>query len=277
MAKTPVRADAPTDGEDRVYHLRLRKGEIPPYVVLTNDPANTAVIAKEWTDSRELAYNREYRTFSGSYQGTPLATTSSGIGCQSSELVINELLKVGATTCVKVGNVSSIDPAISLGDLIIPMACMRKGGTADMYVDPEYPAFPDITVEKALMMACDKLGYKYTLGINYSVSSFYIGQGRPWAADGSGYWPSWANRLIEDLQGARICSIDTDTAGQFIVSFLHEVKMGAILSVNNDRLKDTWGDNGGFRKATLVACEALKIMTSWDAKAETGKNAAEAK
>ena len=30
MANKNVRADAPTDGEDRVYHLRLRKGEIPP-------------------------------------------------------------------------------------------------------------------------------------------------------------------------------------------------------------------------------------------------------
>jgi uridine phosphorylase len=146
------------------------------------------------------------------------------------------------------------------------MASMRKGGTADLYVQPEYPAFPDIVVEKALMKACDKLKFKYVLGVNYSVSSFYIGQGRPMTEDGSGYWPSWANQIIEDLQTARISTIDMDTAGQFIVSYLHEVRLGAILTINNDRLKDTWGDNGGFEKAALVASEAMKFLTEWDSK-----------
>jgi hypothetical protein len=47
--------------------------------------------------------------------------------------------------------------------------------------------------------------------------------------------------------------------------------MGAILAVNNDRLKDTWGDNGGFRRATLAACEAFKVLSAWDAKASEAK------
>lgn len=264
MAKNPVRADAPTDGEDRVYHLRLRKGEIPPYVLLTGDPANTEKISSYWSDSRQLAYNREYRTFTGAYKGLPLATTSTGIGCQSSELVINELLKVGASTCIKVGTASSIDPNLKLGDLVIPMASMRKGGTADLYVQPEYPAFPDIKVEKALMTACDNLKIKYVLGVNYSTSSFYIGQGRPMNQDGSGYWPSWAEKIIPDLQAAKISTIDMDTAGQFVVSYLHELPLGAILTINNERINDKWGDNGGFEKATLVASEAMRLLNKWD-------------
>ena len=266
MAKSQIRADAPTDGEDRVYHLRLRKGEIPGYVLITGDPAHTAEIASLWSDAKELAYNREYRTFVGSYNGLPLATTSTGIGCQSSELCINELLKVGAHTCIKVGTASSIDPTIGLGDLIIPMACMRKGGAADLYVEPEFPAFPDIVIVKALMKACEALNFKYTLGVNYSVSSFFIGQGRPINEDGSGYWPSWAERIIPDLQSARISSMDMDTAGQFIVSYLHEMRMGAILSVECDRIRNTWGDNDGKEKAALVASEAMKILAAWDAK-----------
>lgn len=266
MADKKVRADAPTDGEDRVYHLRLRKGEIPPYVVITGDPANTEKIASLWSDSKQLAYNREYRTFSGSYDGLPLATTSTGIGCQSAELVINELLKVGGTTLIKVGTVSSIDPNLNLGDLVIPMASMRKGGTADLYVQSDFPAFADIFIVKALMKACHNLNYKYTFALNYSVSSFYIGQGRHLTEDGSGYWPTWANHLIEDLQTARISTIDMDTAGEFIVSYLHEMRIGAILTVNNDRLNDTWGDNGGFEKAARVASEAYKILKEWDSK-----------
>ena len=87
--------------------------------------------------------------------------------------------------------------------------------------------------------------------------------------DGSGYWPSWAERIISDLQQARVSTIDMDTAGQCIVSYLHELRYGALLVVNNDRLKDTWGDNGGFEKAALVASEAMKILADWDSKGLT--------
>ena len=139
------------------------------------------------------------------------------------------------------------------------------------YVEPEFPAFADIKVVKALITACENLGFKYTLGVNYTTSSFYLGQGRPLNGDGTGYWPSWASKIIPDLQAARVSSIDMDTAGQYIVGYLHGLRMGAILSINSNRITDHFGDNGGEEKACLAASEAVRLLAEWDADKNHGE------
>ena len=57
----------------------------------------------------------------------------------------------------------------------------------------------------------------------YSPSSLYIGQGRKLSEQG--YWPSSAQHLIDDLRQARVTNIDTDSAGQFVVGYLHNMRM----------------------------------------------------
>lgn len=80
MANQASNATAPTvDG--KVYHLRLAKGDVPPYVVLPGDQAATEHISAVWQDTKEIAYNREYRTVTGVYEGFDMAMTSTGIGC----------------------------------------------------------------------------------------------------------------------------------------------------------------------------------------------------
>ena len=77
MANQASKATAPTvDG--KVYHLRLAKGDVPPYVVLPGDQAATEHISAVWQDTKEIAYNREYRTVTGVYEGFDMAMTSTG-------------------------------------------------------------------------------------------------------------------------------------------------------------------------------------------------------
>lgn len=257
--------------DDRVYHLCLREGDIPGYVILHNDPDSILKRTGSWDDTEELAYNREYRTIRGIYKGVPLAAVSTGIGCQSCEICINELRRIGAHSCIRVGTAGSIDENIGIGDLIIPAACMRKGGTSVCYVDPEFPAFADLAIVKALMVSCEKLGFRYSLGVAYSASSFYLGQGRALNEDGTGYRPSWLDKLLPDLKSARISCIDMDTAGQFIVGYLQGMRMGAVLAITENRLTNSTGDNGGMDKAFSVAFEAAKLLTEWDAGKETDR------
>lgn len=258
------RASAPTAENDGVYHLQLRKGDVPGYVILPGAPERTVKIAKNWEHAEEVASYREYKTVRGTYKGIPVAATSTGIGCPGAEICIHELNVLGVHTCIRVGTTGCIVPEYDLGDLIIPVACIRKDGTSDTYVEPAFPAFADTRVVNALMEACERLGFSYGLGLTYTVGSFYIGQGRPLREDGSGYWPSWADKIIPDLQSARVTNIDMDTAGQYVVGYLHGMRMGAVLSVISNRVLDRWGDNGGEEKTCLVASEAIKILAERD-------------
>lgn len=265
MTETGSKATAPTVS-GKVYHLRLEKGEISPYVLLPGDQAVTYKISDIWSDVKELAYNREYRTVVGNYSGIPMAMTSTGIGDQPAEICLNELKKVGAHTCIKVGTAEAIREDINLGDIIIPVACMRKGGAVTHYVKPEFPAVPDHYMTRAIIEACEKLGYTYTLGVICSISSYYVGQGRPIDGDENGYFPPENRNLIEKLQNAKVIAIDMETAGELIMGYLHKLRMGAILSVNANRITGEWGDNGGEEKACRIASEAIRILQELDEK-----------
>ncbi|MDR1378547.1 MAG: nucleoside phosphorylase [Synergistaceae bacterium] len=260
MPETANRAAAPQNAHGGVHHLQLKQGDVPGYVLLPGDPERTKIISKNWNDVKEIASNREYKTVAGLYKGVALAATSTGIGGPSSEICIHELSVLGVHTCIRVGTTGCITPKFDLGDLIIPVACVRKDGTSDTYVAPEFPAFADTRVVIALIRACEKLGFRYGLGLNYTTGSFYIGQGRPLGDGGTGYWPSFAEKIIPDLIQARVTSIDMETAAQYVVGYLHGMRMGAVLSVIANRIFDCWGDNGGEEKACLVACEAMKIL-----------------
>lgn len=259
------KASAPKSKNEGVYHLQLKEGDVPGYVILPGAPERTLVIAKDWQNVEEVAFYREYKTVRGKYKDMDIACTSTGIGGPSSEICIHELNVVGVHTCIRVGTTGCIVSDFDLGDLIIPVACVRKDGTSQAYVEPEYPSYADTYVVMALMEACERLGFKYGLGLDYTVGSFYIGQGRHLYEDKKdSFWPSFANNIIPDLETAKVTNIEMETAGQFIVGKLHGMRMGAILSVISNRVLDRWGDNGGEQKACLAASEAMKILKEWD-------------
>jgi uridine phosphorylase len=270
--KNTNKASAPKAQNEGVYHLQLKPGDVPGYVLLPGPPERCPVIAKNWDDSRKVASYREYTTFAGTYKGTPIACTSTGIGGPSSEICIHELNVLGVHTCVRVGSTGCIQPEFDLGDLIIPAACVRKDGASITYVQPEYPAYADFYVTLALIAACERLGFRYGLGLSYTVGSFYIGQGRPLAEDGSGYWPSFANNIIPDLAAAKVTNIEMETSAQYVIGRLHGMRMGCVLSVVANRVLDRWGDNGGEEKAGLAACEAVRILAEWDKTGEININ-----
>ena len=257
-----VSANAPKAHNDGVYHLQLEPGDVPGYVILPGAPERTGVIAKNWSNVREVASYREFKTMTGTYKGMKLAATSTGIGAPSSEICIHELNTLGVHTCIRVGTTGSITPKFDLGDLIIPVACVRRDGTSSSYVEPEFPAFADTRVIMALAQACEKLGFRYGLGLGCTVGSFYVGQGRPLSDDG--YWPSFAEKIIPDLQQARVTNIEMETSAHYVIGYLHGMRMGAVLSVMANRALDRWGDEGGEEKACLAACEAMKILEEQD-------------
>lgn len=98
----------------------------------------------------------------------------------------------------------------------------------------------------------------------YSPSSLYIGQGRKISENG--FWPSRSEHLIEDLRQARVTNIDTDSAGHFIVGYLHEMRSASILARYNPTVLPGSGQRTKPAKTAhaRAACEAMKILKEWD-------------
>jgi uridine phosphorylase len=231
-------------------------------VLLPGDPDRTYRIAQYWNHSEELAFYRQFRTIRGSYKSVPIATTSTGIGTTAGEICLHELATIGVTTCIRVGTTGSISPDLNCGDLIISTAAVRRDGTSDLYVPPEFPAVASPEVVLALIEACQTLGFSYGVGVICSTASLYLGQGR--RPSKGGYWPSWAGTTIPDLQTAGVVNFDTDSAGLFVVGHLHGMRVGTITAVIANRVHNTHGDHGGELRACQAANEAVRILAEWD-------------
>ena len=106
--------------ENREYHIGIAPGEIPPLVLLPGDPDRAKILAEQFfTNPEEISKKREYWSFKGTYRGVPVAVCSTGIGCPSAAIAIEELIKVGCTTFVRVGTAGAISPSLDSGDIVI--------------------------------------------------------------------------------------------------------------------------------------------------------------
>ena len=101
------------------YHTKLDVGDIAPYVLLPGDPKRVATVASYWDEAHLVADNREHVTYTGTYKGMPISCTSTGMGCPSTSIALEELAQVGATTFLRIGTCGTFQDFINVGDIIV--------------------------------------------------------------------------------------------------------------------------------------------------------------
>ena len=122
-----------------MYHIRIKKGDIGRYVLLPGDPFRTDLIASYFDEPELIAHNREHKTWIGKLDGVPVAVTSTGMGCPSAAICLEELIKCGADTFIRVGTAGRVcdaafDPTL---DGVINNAAVRDEGTTIHYIPIE--------------------------------------------------------------------------------------------------------------------------------------------
>lgn len=217
----------PVSGKDEPqHHIRLKSGDVGRYVFLPGDPGRCEPIAQLFDNPRLVAANREYTTWAGTLDGEPVAVTSTGIGCPSAAIAIEELKNVGADTFIRVGTSGAMQPDIKPGTLGVISGAIRDEGTSSHYLPIEFPAVADLEVTRALALGARKTGQPYRIGIAQSKDSFF-GQHEP------GRMPV-ANRLKDRwsawVAGGAICS-EMEAAGLFIVGSTLRVRVGGIMQI----------------------------------------------
>ena len=163
-----------TIDSERQYHVALKKGDIGKYVLLPGDPGRVPLIAEYFDAAKEVACNREYRTYTGTVAGITVSATSTGIGCPSAAIAVEELIRVGAEVFIRIGTAGALQRGIGLGDVVITTASVREEGTTRQYVPLSYPSVADLDVTLALREAAKKLEVNYHCGISHCKDAFFI-------------------------------------------------------------------------------------------------------
>jgi uridine phosphorylase len=250
---------------DILYHIQMKKGDVGRYVLLPGDPGRCELIASYFDDPQLVAHNREYKTYTGTLLGERVSVTSTGIGCPSTAIAVEELIMLGADTFIRVGTSGGMQVELNPGDLAIITGAIRDEGTTLHYLPPEFPAVANVEVVAALRDAAKRTGVPAHLGISHSKDSFY-GQHQPERMPVADHllerWKAWK-------MGGAICS-EMEAAAIFILGSIYRVRTGGVMLIaaNQERKEEVRTVVHDLHGVVSTAIEALKILITSDREKE---------
>mgnify|MGYP002543287226 CR=1 FL=1 len=245
------------------YHLQIKSGDVGRYVILPGDPKRSEKIARYFESPRLVADSREFVTYTGLLDGERVSVTSTGIGGPSASIAMEELVKAGADTFVRVGTCGGMDIDVKSGDLVIATGAIRNEGTSREYAPIEFPAVADIDVVNALIAAAKESGHDWHKGIVQCKDSFY-GQHEPETKPVSyelmNKWEAW-KRL-------GCLASEMESAALFVVASHLRVRAGSCFLVLANQEREKLGlENPVVHdtdKAIQVAVQAIREMIHAD-------------
>ena len=223
-----------TEGSNKQYHTGVGADDIGKYVILPGDPKRCKKIAEHFDDAKLVADVREYTTYTGYLDGVKVSVTSTGIGGPSASIAIDELVKCGAHTFIRVGTCGGMQEEVIGGDVVIATGAVRMEGTSREFAPIEYPAVANIDCVNALIDAAKSLNINHHVGVVQCKDSFF-GQHEPEIMPVSyeleNKWQAWLRMgcLASEMESAALF-----IAGQFL-----RVRVGSCFLVvaNQERAK----------------------------------------
>ena len=249
--------------ETKQYHIQVGEGEVGRYVIMPGDPKRCEKIAKYFDNPQFVSDSREYVTYTGYLNGEKVSVTSTGIGGPSAAIAMEELVKVGADTFVRIGTCGGMQLDVKSGDVVIANGAIRMEGTSREYAPIEFPAVPDIYVTNALMDAAKDLQLPYHVGVVQCKDSFY-GQHSPEMMPVDyeliPKWNAWKKLgcLASEMESAAL----------FCVGSARNVRVGSCFLVMANQEREAAGlDNPVIHDTDMairVAVEAIKKLIEAD-------------
>ena len=233
---------------EQVKHLPIKFGEVARYVIVPGDPNRVPVIAESLENVINQGQNREFNAYKGTYKGIDVSVVSTGIGCPSTAIAVEELSHIGAEVFIRVGTSGSVDKSAKKGDIFIATAAVRDDGTSKQYIPIEFPAIASHNVVSSLIKASKDLNIDSKVGICQSKDSFF-GETEPDRMPVAPYldfkWKSW--------QEGGVGASEMEAATLFTLSQIKRIEAGAILAIETS-------DKETIKKMTEIVLERITCM-----------------
>jgi DeoD family purine-nucleoside phosphorylase len=200
-------------------HLRAEKGDYAPAVLLPGDPLRAQRIARDFMDdARQVNGERGMLGFTGTFEGRPVSVQSTGMGCPSAAIVIEELIQLGSTRLIRVGTCGGLQKSLALGDLVVALSAVPGDSTALRFTGGEAHApTADFGVTHGLIHAAKGLDLRPHVGPIASSDTFYDpdpGRHKRWAARG-------------------VLAVEMEAAVLFTIAALRGVEAACLLTVSD--------------------------------------------
>ncbi len=200
-------------------HVRANPGDYAEACLLPGDPLRAEYIANTFlTDVVQRNGERGMLGFSGMFNGKPVSVQSSGMGCPSAAIVIEELIQLGVQKIMRVGTCGGLQADLTMGDLLIALSATGSDSTSSHYVlgEPHAPTADFRLVHEAVHQA-KHLGKSVRVGPIVSTDIFY----NPDSAIAG----RWSERGI--------LAVEMEAAVLFTLAALRKIQAGCMLIVSD--------------------------------------------
>jgi DeoD family purine-nucleoside phosphorylase len=200
-------------------HVRAEPGDYAEACLLPGDPLRARYIAETFLqDVRQTNAERGMLGFTGTFRGRPVSVQSTGMGCPSAGIVIEELVQLGVQRLLRVGTCGGLQPDLELGDLIVALSAVPADSTATHYVggEPHAPT-ADWELVHGAVHAAKELGKPVRVGPIVSSDVFYDPD--------KGRAQRWSDRGI--------LAVEMEAAVLFTLGALRKVRAGCLLTVSD--------------------------------------------
>ncbi len=204
-------------------HLLVEPGDLADVALLPGDPGRVDRIADACDEATTVAQNREYKLVNATYEGQALTICSTGIGCPSAAIAVEELDAVGVETVVRVGTTGALQSGIEIGDMVVATGAAKDEGTTRRYEADTVPAVPDYEVLSALVDSAEANGEDVHVG--------------PVATDDAFY--AETEEYVERWEAAGLLAVEMEAAAIFSLARRKGMAAGAICTVDGNLVEGT--------------------------------------
>jgi uridine phosphorylase len=200
-------------------HIMCGVGDVAKYVLIPGDPRRVEMIASFLDESWKGADYRGFVTYTGKKGGVGISVCSTGIGCPSAAIAVEELARIGAQVFIRVGTTGALQENVNIGDIVVASAAVRADGTSKIYAPLEFPAVADFDVSAALLEAAKKTKRKIHFGVVASTDAFYGN-----------------HKNLELWSRLGVLAVEMESSAIFTIAALKRLKAGSILAVDGNPL-----------------------------------------
>ncbi|NMB62037.1 MAG: nucleoside phosphorylase [Chloroflexi bacterium] len=236
--------------------LDICANQIGKYILLPGDPARVPLLATFFDDACEISRKWTHVTFTGKLEDEMVSVVSTGMGCPAMATTLEELIRLGAHTFIRVGTSGVLQRKTELDDLIITWGAARDEKTSQRYQTLSFPAVADVDVTTALMDAAAQLNYGYEVGISQSKDAFY-GEHDPRGMIGT---HSLLVKQAAFRRSGMLCS-EMEASALFVISSVRQVRAGGIMMLGGSTPHN-------LQRISEVCAQALRNLIILDKESE---------
>src|SRR5690606_38650620 len=157
--------------------------------------------------------------YTGSYRGVPVSVQTTGMGCPSLAIVVEETVRLGARRLIRVGTCGDVASSVAPGDLIVATASVANEGTSRQYLAGQpYAPSADFATTQALAEAASRGQRTTHVGLIQTDDAFYATS----PAD------------VPGLAARGVLAIEMEASTLFTLGALRQVATGCMLVTSNN-------------------------------------------